>query len=90
MPLGVSAQLPAGFVREAGAATECYSDNPFALMALSSLVLPSWRGAARMSPVVTTRTPGRYSDGGIAQMARAMALQAIGLGFESPYLQDTG
>ena len=25
--------------------------------------------------------------GGIAQVARAMALQAIGLGFESPYLQ---
>ena len=25
--------------------------------------------------------------GGIAQLARAMALQAIGLGFESPYLQ---
>ena len=25
--------------------------------------------------------------GGIAQLARAMALQAIGLGFKSPYLQ---
>ena len=27
------------------------------------------------------------SNGGIAQLARAVALQAIGLGFESPYLQ---
>ncbi len=26
--------------------------------------------------------------GGIAQLARAVALQAIGLGFKSPYLQE--
>ena len=31
---------------------------------------------------------GEIRTGGIAQMARAMALQAIGLGFESPYLQN--
>ena len=29
-----------------------------------------------------------YKPGDIAQLARASALQAEGLGFESPYLQD--
>ena len=28
-------------------------------------------------------------DGDIAQLARAAALQAVGQGFESPYLQDS-
>ena len=30
-----------------------------------------------------------FSFGGIAQLARAVALQAIGQGFESPYLHKT-
>ena len=51
-----------------------------------SLLLPVWCGAAegcRNLDIALLR-------GGIAQMARAMALQAIGLGFESPYLQIVG
>jgi hypothetical protein len=40
-----------------------------------------------VSPGGTPVESRRFSSGGIAQLARAVALQAIGLGFESPYLQ---
>ena len=36
---------------------------------------------------LSQKRSGLSFAGGIAQVARAMALQAIGLGFESPYLQ---
>lgn len=43
--------------------------------------------------VLRSKTPKenlRFSSGGIAQLARAVALQAIGQGFESLYLQIRG
>ena len=56
---------------------------PFPFLLAQSGVLPtvpSWGRCWRGTP-----TPG---DGDIAQLARAMALQAIGRGFESHYLHE--
>ena len=39
-----------------------------------------------MNCTVLSFLPFIYMDGDIAQLARAVALQAIGQGFESPYL----
>ena len=41
-----------------------------------------------ISKVLLTALKKIPKRGGIAQLARAVALQAIGLGFKSPYLQE--
>ena len=54
---------------------------PFSVYAVRSITLGTWKN-------IELRVRGGCKAWGYSSVARAVALQAIGLGFKSPYLQS--